>query len=804
MMSTFLQDLRYACRILLKAPAFAVVAIATLAIGIGLNTAMFSVVHTVLIRPLPFQNPERIVSLSDANPKTGVLGGAVSPPNFLDWQAQNRSLSAMSAYNVGTVTLTGSGNPRQIDFVQATPQLFNVLGANAIIGRGFAPEEGERGRDHVAVLSHRLWKQSFGGDAGIVGKTIELDGEKYNVIGVMPQQFQFPLSGTDAWVPLSFPADVSGQRGAHYLSVIGRLKDGVSLQQAQADLKQIAAQLEKQYPKTNIDSSVAVVSYREAIVGNVRASLLLLLGAVAFVVLIACVNVANLLLARSAARERELAIRTALGAGRARLIRQLLTESALISVIGAGTGLAVATWLQSAIVQFGPKNVPLLDHIGLSAPVLAFTAGLSLLTAFLFGLMPAMRAAASDLHVAMRSGSMGAIGGKHHRSMRNSLVVAELALSMLLLVGAGLLIRSFQRLSGIDPGFKAENVLTFSLGLPEIRYKTTAQVDQFFDQVMTRVRALPGVQSAGSANFLPLGGFKFSSSMYIDNAADDPNSAQLRVASEGYFETMQIPLVRGRLIGKQDQFGTQKVLLISESAAKNIFPGADPIGHHVRFGARPGGERLEGDIVGVVGDVHDFSLAAAPPPMFYAALPQSGVPFEYFVVRTNGNPEAMMNSIAEQVREVDPNVPLADVIPMEGLLSTSVAERRFYMFLLGMFASVALVLSVVGIYGVISYSVTQRTREIGLRVALGARSSDIVRMVIGEAMAMVAIGVTVGIISATLLTRFLKSLLFGIGTHDPATLLIVSITLVSFALFASYWPARRAMQVEPMVALRSE
>jgi putative ABC transport system permease protein len=605
-------------------------------------------------------------------------------------------------------------------------------------------------------------------------------------------------------VPLSFPKTVSGQRGAHYLSVIGRLKDGVSIEQAQTDLKQIAAQLEKQYPRTNADSTVAVVSYRDAIVGNVRASLLLLLGAVAFVVLIACVNVANLLLARSAARERELAIRTALGAGRARLIRQLLTESALISVLGAGTGLVVAAWLQGAIVQFGPKNVPLLDHIGLSGSVLAFTAGLSLLTAFLFGLMPAMRAAASDLHVAMRSGAMGAIGGKHHRSMRNSLVVAELALSMMLLVGAGLLIRSFQRLSGIDPGFNAEHVLTFSLGLPEIRYKTTPQVDQFFDQVMTRVRALPGVQSAGSANFLPLGGFKFSSSMYIDNAADDPNSAQLRVASEGYFETMQIPLVRGRLFGKQDQLGTQKVLLISESAAKKIFPGTDPIGHHVRFGARPGGEKLEGDIVGIVGDVHDFSLATAPPPMFYAALPQSGVPFEFFVVRTNGNPEAMMNSIAEQVRAVDPNVPLADVISMEGLLSTSVAERRFYMFLLGMFATVALLLSVVGIYGVISYSVTQRTQEIGLRVALGARGADIIRMVIGEAMMMVGIGVTVGILSAAMLTRFLKSLLFGVGSHDPATILGVSVTLAVFALFASYWPARRAMQVDPMVALRNE
>lgn len=803
-MVTFFQDLRYAYRTLLKSPAFALVAIATLAIGIGLNTAMFSVVHTVLIRPLPFQDPEHIVAIFDANPKMNVLGGAVSPPNFLDWQTQNRSLSSMAAYNAGTVTLTGSGNPRQIDFVQATPRLFDVLKAQPMMGRGFAVEEGETGRDHVAVLSHRLWKQAFGGDAAIVGKTVELDGEAYNVIGVMSQEFQFPLSGADAWVPLSFPANVSVQRGAHYLSVIGRLKDGVSIEQAQSDLKQVAAGLEKQFPRTNTNSTTAVVNYRDAIVGNVRPSLLLLLGAVAFVVLIACVNVANLLLARSAGRERELAIRLALGAGRGRLIRQMLTESALLSVIGGGAGLILAVWLQSAIVQFGPKNVPLLEHIGLSGPVLLFTAALSILTAFLFGLMPAMRAAASDLHVAMRSGAMGAIGGKHHRSTRNSLVVAELALSMLLLVGAGLLIRSFQRLSGIDPGFNAQNVLTFSVSLPTVRYKDTAKVNLFFDQVMTRIRALPGAQTAGSANFLPLSGFRFSSSMYIDNDADDPNSAQLRVASEGYFETMQIPLMRGRLFGKQDQFGTQKVLLISESAAKKIFPGEDPIGHHVRFGARPGGEKLEGDIVGVVGDVHDFSLAVAPPPMFYAALPQSGVPFEFFVVRTNGNPEAMVNSIAEQIRAIDPNVPLADILPLDGLLSSSIAERRFYMFLLGMFAAVAMLLSVVGIYGVISYSVTQRTREIGVRVALGARGADIIRMVIGEALVMVGIGVGVGIASAVLLTRFLKSLLFGVGSHDPVTLCVVSLTLAAFAVFASYWPARRAMQVDPMIALRSE
>ncbi len=803
-MTNLLQDLRYAVRMLLKAPAFALVAVATLAIGIGLNTAMFSVVHTVLIRPLPYAHSDRIVAVFDQSPKTAVIGGAVSPPNFLDWKSQNRSLSSIAAYNVGTITLTKSGNPRQLDFVQATPQIFSVLQAQPVLGRGFAEEEGIEGRDHVVVLSHRLWQQTFGSDPSIVGKTVELDSETYNVIGVMPQSFQFPLAGADLWVPLSFPATVAKQRGAHYLAVVGRLKDGVTLAQAQSDLKGIGDNLAKQYPRTNAEMTASVSDFRDSVVGKVRPSLLVLLGAVAFVVLIACVNVANLLLARSAARERELAIRTALGAGRARIIRQLLTESALLSVIGAATGLTLAVWLQSAIVKFGPKNVPLLEGIGLSTPVLLFTAGLSVVTAFLFGLMPAWRAAASDLHVAMRSGSMGAIGGRHHRSLRNSLVVAELALSMMLLVGAGLLIRSFQHLSGVDPGFNATNVQTFSLSLPSVQYKTTPQVDRFFADVMARIRALPGVQSAGSVNFLPLSGFRFSSSMYIDHAADDPNSAQIRVASEGYFETMQIPLIRGRLFGQQDQQGAPQVLLISQWAAKKFFPNQDPIGHHVKFTARPGGEGLEGDIVGIVGDTHDFNLAVEPPPMFYAALPQSGVPFEYFVVRANSNVEGLINSITEQVRAVDPNVPMAEVMPLENLLSTSIAERRFYMFLLGMFAAVALLLSVVGIYGVISYSVTQRTREIGVRVALGARQTDIVRMVLGEAMVMVFVGIAGGLGAAMLVTRFLSSLLFGVGKHDPATMVGVSTTLIAFALFASYWPARRAMQVDPMIALRSE
>ena len=803
-MHTLLQDLRYAFRMLMKAPVFTGVAVVTLAIGIGLNTAMFSVVHTVLMKPLPFGQPDRLIAVFDSSPKLGVLQGAVSPANFLDWRAQNKSLEGLSAYNTGTVTLTGSGNPKQIDLVQATPPFFGTMHAQPLLGRGFVEEEGEQGRDHVVVLSHRLWQQSFGSDPSMVGRSIQLDGEGYQVIGVMPASFQFPISGTDVWVPLSFDARSKAARGAHYLATIGRLKDGVALEQAQSDLKQIGDRLSAMYPKTNAKDTATLMSYRDALVGDVRPSLLVLLGGVGFVVLIACVNVANLLLARSAARERELAIRTALGAAKSRIIRQLLTESALLSVIGAGIGVAMAVWLQAAIARFGPKDVPLLDVVGIDSSVLMFTAGLAVVTTFLFGLLPAMKAAASDLNVAMKAGGMGSVGGKHHRTVRNTLVVAELALSIMLLVGAGLLIRSFTRLSGIDPGFQPKGIMTFSLSLPTVRYKESGQMNQFYDQVMERFRAVPGVQSAGAVNMLPLGDMRFSSSMAIDNSEDDGQSAQLRVASDGYFETMQIPLMQGRLFNAQDRLDTQRVLLISASAAKRFFPKGDAIGHSVKFGARPGNEKLQGVIVGIVGDVHALGLAVAPPPMFYAPYTQSGTSFAFFVIRAQGTPEGLLESLMGQVRGVDPNIPLADIMPMESLVSNSVSERRFYMFLLGLFAAVALLLSAVGIYGVISYSVTQRTREIGVRVALGARQADIINMVLREAMVMVFIGVAFGLITAALLTRFLSALLFGVGTHDPVTMLTVSVTLVAFALFASYWPARRATQVDPLVALRAE
>jgi putative ABC transport system permease protein len=789
---------------LAKSPAFALIAVATLAIGIGLNTAMFSVVHTVLVKPLPYSDPDRIVAVMDANPAKNFLAGAVSPANFLDWQSQNKSLSAIAAYAEGSSTLTGYGEAKQVPIIVATPQLFNVLQAKPLLGRGFVPEDGVKGKDHVVVLSHHLWQQSFGSDGGIVGKSIQLDSEPYTVVGVMPASFQFPLAGSDLWFPLSFGPDVMSQRGAHYLATIARLKDGVSLQQAQSDLRQIAARLEKQYPKTNEGYSVAVETYRDYLVGDVRGSLLVLLGAVGFVVLIACVNVANLLLARSAGRERELAIRSALGAARSRIIRQLLTESGLLSVIGAALGLMLATWLQTAISSFGPKDVPLIGEVGISLPILMFAAGLTLLTTMLFGILPAWRAAAVAPHSAMRSGAMGSLGGKRQRTMRNSLVVAEVALSLMLLVGAGLLIRSFQKLSGIDPGFDSSNVLTFSIAIPEIHYKDAGQINTFFDDVMARFRATPGVESVGTINMLPLGSDRFSSSFYVDDAADDNQSAQLRIASEGYFETLHIPLVRGRLFTAADRMGSQKVVLITASGARKLFAGMDPIGHQVRFGARPGSEKISGVIVGVVGDVHDLGLAVAPPPMFYAPLLQSATTYTNFVIRTKGTPEGLLNSLMAQLRAVDPNVPVDKVAPLTSLVRSSVSERRFYMLLLGLFASVALLLSIVGIYGVISYSVAQRTQEIGLRVALGARQHDIVQMVLREATRMVAGGIAVGLLSAALLTRFLGSLLFGVSRHDPLTMIGVSSTLIAFALFASYWPARRATRVDPMIALRSE
>jgi putative ABC transport system permease protein len=804
-MSTVLQDLRYAIRMLAKAPGFALVAIATLTLGIGLNTAMFSVVHTVLLKRLPFGEPDRLVAVFESHPEKGYPQFTVSPPNYLDWSEQNRSFSAMAAYTTGKTTLTGTGQSKQVHVLLGSPSLLGLLQASPILGRGFLPEEGTYGHDKEVILSHAFWQQEFGGDRNIIGKPIHFDEEAYTIVGVLPPGFRFPATGSDVWMPLAFMPNIATQRGAHWLDVIGRLKDGVTLEQARDDIAQISGRLATQYPRTNHGTSAVAYRLQDSLVGEVRPALLVLLGAVGFVILIACVNVANLLLARSSARERELAIRAALGASRQRIIRQLLTESVLLSLVGAVSGLTLAYWLQTAIVGYGPKDVPLLDSITMSAPVLAFTVALSVLTAILFGLLPAFRAAGTDLHVAMRSGTMGSIGLRHHRSMRNSLVVAELALSVMLLVGAGLLIRSFARLSGVDPGFDSRNVLTFNLSVPDNRYTDPNQINRYFDDVLARFRSLPGVESVGTVNGLPLAGFRFSSSMEIDHKEDPlDRSAQLRVASDGYFSTMKIALVQGRLFTAADRMETQKVILISTQAAKTLFPSGDAIGHHVKFGARPGFIKLEGDIVGIVGDVHDSGLEANPPPMFYAPLAQSGSGYTSVVIRTQGNPEDLIPSIREQMRQVDADIPLADAMPLTEVVATSMSERRFYMFLLGLFAMVALTLAVVGIYGVISYTVSQRTQEIGIRVALGAREADIVRMVLGEALAMVGLGVGVGILTAMMVTRFLSSLLFGVSRHDPLTLAVVSLTLVTFALVASYWPARRATQVDPLVALRSE
>jgi putative ABC transport system permease protein len=803
-MHSGLQDFRYAIRMLFKSPGFALIAVATLAIGIGLNTAMFSVVHTVLLKRLPFPEPDRLVSLYESIPAKGYPQFSVSPPNYLDWAEQNHSFKEMAAYTDGTTTLTGTRQSRQVQVLLGTPSLMRVLQVSPKLGRAFLPEEGQTGRDKVVILSHSFWQQEFGSDPSIIGKPVHFDEEAYTVVGVLSPGARFPTSESDVWMPLAFAADIQTQRGAHWLDVIGRLKDGVSVQQADEDIKQIAARLAQQYPKQNHDESALALSLHNSIVGQVRPALLILLGAVGFVVLIACVNVANLLLARSTARQRELAIRAALGAKRTRIMRQLLTESILLSVLGAASGLLLAFWLQTAIVNYGPKDVPLLESLSLSGAVLAFTTVLTVSTAVLFGLLPAWRAAGVDLHVAMRSGAMGSLGASH-RSMRNSLVVAELALSVMLLVGAGLLIRSFARLSGVDPGFDSNNVLSFNLIVPDNRYTDASKMNRYFDDVLARFRSLPGVESVGTVNGLPLTNFRYSSSMDIDHQPDPlDRSAQLRVANDGYFSTMKIPLLQGRLFTSGDRMETQKVLLISAQAAKMLFPSGDAIGHHVKFGARPGFFNVEGDIVGIVGDVHDFGLELAPPPMFYVPLAQSGTGYASVVIRTAGDPKNLISLVREQMQAVDPNIPLAKAALLPDLVSSSKSERRFYMFLLGLFATVALTLAVVGIYGVISYTVSQRTQEIGVRVALGARQADIIHMVLGEAAKMVVIGVGVGMVAAMIASRFMASLLFGISRHDPLTIAGVSLVLVAFALFASYWPARRATQVDPLVALRSE
>ena len=802
-----MQDLRYAVRSLRRTPGFALAAVATLALGIGANTAVYSLVRGVLFRSLPFPAPERLVAVSETYPERGITAMVASPPNFLDWKTQSRSFAALGAYTTTDVALSEGAEPERLRATAVTSGFFEALSVAPAHGRLFAPGEFVSGRDRVAIVSDGVWRRRFGGDPALAGKSIRLDGESYLVAGIMPPGFRFPEAGPDLWVPLAFGPDIGTQRGAHYLDVIGRLRPGVTRERASAEIGTIAAGLARQYHDTNDGHGAAVAPLREMLVRSVRPALLTLLGAIALVTLIACANVANLMLIRAAHRAPELALRTALGAGRARIARQLLTETLVIAAAGALAALALASAAVDAIVRWSPVDIPRLSEVGVDGGVLAFTAFWTLAAVVLCGLAPIAGVFARPPMAALKTAGADASGRPGPARLRRLLVVGELGLALLLLVGAGLLVRSLARLSAVDPGFAAERVLRFDLSLPSARYPDDASLAAFTRELLARLHALPGVQSVGATMGLPLTDFRYNSTFRVEGRPVDPAhepSAQVRVASRDYFPTIGLPLLAGRSFESQDAFGAPVAILASRSAAVKFFPNGDAIGRRLRFGARPGNIRLEGEIVGIVGDVHDQGLGEALTPEFYGSLEQSPVSAFTVVLRTGQASGDLAPAVRRTVQGLDAELPLTQLETLGEVVQRSMARPRFTMSLLLAFAATALLLSAVGIYGVTAYAVSQRTRELGIRMALGADPASVRGLVLRDGLRLAGTGLTIGLLAAVGLTRLLRGLLFEISPTDLPTHAGVAVILLGVALVACWIPALRASRLDPQAALRMD
>ncbi|HEX8144777.1 MAG TPA: ABC transporter permease [Pyrinomonadaceae bacterium] len=813
MIETFWRDVRYGARLLAKRPGFTLVTVLALALGIGANSAIFSVVNAVLLRPLPYEDPERLVMVWERRPRQNRDAGPVSPADFIDWQSQTQSFERMAAYSPVAFNLTGTGEPEQINSQIVTQGFFQVLGIKAALGRTFLQEADQPGGERRVVLAHGLWQRRFGADPSIIGRSLMLNDESFTVVGVMPPDFQYPDKATELWAtPRRFVPEmsVSGNtdpatiRTLHYLSVVARLKPGVSLNQSQAEMETVAARLEQQYPAENTGHTARVVSLHEDLVGDVRPALLVLLGAVGFVLLIACANVANLLLARATARHKEMSIRTALGAGRLRLIRQMLTESALLSLAGGAVGLLLALWGIDLLVALSPGNLPRLKEITLDARVVGFTLLLSLLTGIIFGLVPALQASKLDLISSLKEGGRSSMEGFSRHRMRSALIVLEVALALVLLVGAGLMIRSFQRIQQVSPGFNPNNLLAMELSLPRSKYAEKERIVNFQNQILERIGALPGVESVSSTWMLPLSGQDAGRGFDIEGYTPAPNertNAAFSAVSPRYFQTMEIPVRMGREFNEQDTAAATGVIIVNETFARRYFPNADALGKRVK---------LRGDdnpwltIVGVVGDVKHTELTAEPRTQLYLSSLQSPFPFINVVVRTANDPASLAAAVRKEVWAVDKDQPVAEVETMLQLVSNSVARARFNTLLLGLFAFVALLLAAIGLYGVMSYSVTQRTHEIGIRMALGAQRRDVLKLVVGQGMILAFAGVVLGLCAAFALTRLMASLLFGVTATDPWTFIGVAVVLSAVALLATVIPARRATRVDPMIALRYE
>ena len=813
-MGTFGQDIKYGIRMLLKSPGLSIVATIALALGIGANTAIFSVVNAVLLKPLPFPNSDALMRVYEKDQRRGLLRGAYSYPNFFDLREQNHVFEHVAAYHDGDFIMTGRGEPVRISGGVVTADLFSVLGTAPVLGRTFLPNEDkptETGR--VVVLSERLFASRFNSDASVLNKQITLDGKQYTVVGVMPHAFEFPIQNEplDLWTTIADDAagdsPVTAQRGAHFLRVIARLKPGVTESQAQAEADTIAARLEQQYPDENTHKGIHVESALKALVGDIRPALLILLGAVACVLLIACANVANLLLARAMTRHKEMAVRSALGASRLRVVRQLLTESILLSLAGGVLGLILAVWWSDLLIALGKKDIPRAIQIGLDWRVLGFTLGVSVLTGLVFGLVPALHLSKTQLTESLKEGRGAGAGARKNR-VRGVLVVAELAIAVVLLVGAGLLIQSLWRLQHVNPGLQPENILTFNLSLPDVRYPSEKQV-RFYRDLMVRMRSLPGVQSASAVMPLPLSGDRFSISFQIEGrpvAPKDEPSADLFIAETNYFRTMGIPIIKGRDFEDRDQHTSTPVIIITEQFARQYFPGENPVGKRIHPGISTwdNEDSTMREIIGVAGDVRNRALNTEPKPAYY--MPQSQLPFTQLiaVVKSTNDPRALTGSLTREVRAMDPELPVFSVKTMEEYISSSVAAPRFNTTLLSIFAAVALVLTIIGLYGVMSYSVAQRTNEIGIRMALGAQTRDVLGLIVKDGMKLVLLGLVLGISGALGLTRLLSTLLFGVTTRDPVTFVAIAALLSFVAILACYIPAWRATRVDPLEALRCE
>ncbi len=813
-MNNLLQDLRFAARMLLKRPGFTLIAALTLSLGIGANTAIFSVIDGTLFRSLPYTNPDRLVFLWGKHAGQGDQFQQVSFLDFGDIRERNEVFDEVAAIFVRSWTLSGGDQAERVNGLLVSPAIFRLLGVEAAVGRTFLPEEELPGKGKVVILSHRLWTNRYGSDPGITGKTITVNGESLSVVGVMPDGFdlEFPIDASfsiadnDLWMPLSSDHRLAGSRGIFTYEVITRLKPGVTIEQARSNLALIGAQLEQAHPETNKGRSFALISALDQMVGNVRPMLLLLLAAVGTVLLITCVNVANLLLGRAAARQREIAIRAALGASAWRIMRQLLTESLLLAVVGALGGLLMASWTVSLLIQFPGINLPRAEEIGVDSRALGFTLGLSILTGLLFGLAPAVIATRRDFQSPLRDGGQKVIGSGHRRS-RSLLIVSQLALAFMLLASAGLLTRSLYALLNVDAGFRTENLLTFAVSPPPGKYSQPMQVAELHKRLKGRIESLPGVQSTGVVSSLPMSGHNTGSAVIVEDRPLAPGEQAPAIGWQtvlpGYFSMIGVPILRGRDFREDDFSRSAHVTIISASLARQVFPGEDPIGKRVTYGA-PGSQPDWHEIIGVVGDTHHRSLDERPRPRAYDLLGQSGGMSMFVVVRTNGNPTEMANAARRAVHDMEPGAPVFLMATMDELLARATASRRFSMTLVGGFAIVALILAAVGVYGTFSYAVSQRTREIGIRLALGAQTRQVMNMIIGQGLKLTLIGVGIGLFGAIALTRLMESLLFGVSATDPLTFAGVALLLSGVALLACYLPSRRATKVNPMIALRCE